>query len=171
MIIDESRKSDVLNLLDLLNHGKLPLIGSGYTANIYKYNDLAIKVLNAEDFDEEDLWRMTLKEAEVMYRLKDSQYTPKLIAFDEANFIVVMQFIDGIILADINDNDILNKVNYHYRAFTKECILADISPEDVSVRNVMLSDGKFIFIDFGYYSVGGLDEDEDWNEDWEHEID
>ena len=162
VIIDESRKSDVLILLELLNQGKLPLIGSGYTANVYKYNDLAIKVLNAEDFDEEELCRMTLKEAEVMYRLQDSQYTPELIAFDEMNFIIVMQFIDGMILDDVKDNNILNNFNHHYKTFTEECVLADIYPEDLNGRNVMLSDRKFIFIDFGYYSVGGLDEDDDW---------
>ena len=162
MIIDESRKSDVLILLELLNQGKLPLIGAGYTANVYKYNNLAIKVLNAEDFDEEELCRMTLKEAEVLYRLQDSQYTPELIAFDEMNFIIVMQFIDGMILDDVKDNKILNNFNHHYKNFKEECSLADIYPEDLNGRNVMLSDGKFIFIDFGYYSVGGLDEDDDW---------
>lgn len=164
MIIDESRKSDVLILLELLNQRKLPLIGSGYTANVYKYNDLAIKVLNAEseDFDEEELCRMTLKEAEVMYCLQNSQYTPKLVAFDEMNFIIVMQFIDGMILNDVDDNTILKNFNDHYKIFKEECVLADIYPEDLNERNIIVRDGKFVFIDFGYYSVGGIDEEDDW---------
>lgn len=164
VIIDESRKSDVLILLELLNQGKLPLIGSGYTANVYKYNDLAIKVLNAEaeDFDEEELCRMTLKEAEVMYRLQNSQYTPELVAFDEMNFIIVMQFIDGMILNDVDDNTILKNFNDHYKIFKEECVLADIYPEDLNERNIIVRDGKFVFIDFGYYSVGGIDEEDDW---------
>lgn len=164
VIIDESRKSDVLILLELLNQRKLPLIGSGYTANVYKYNDLAIKVLNAEaeDFDEEELCRMTLKEAEVMYCLQNSQYTPKLVAFDEMNFIIVMQFIDGMILNDVDDNTILKNFNDHYKIFKEECVLADIYPEDLNERNIIVRDGKFVFIDFGYYSVGGIDEEDDW---------
>ena len=175
IVIDEGRREDALKIKEIIEQGTdLEFVASGSTADVYKYNDLAVKVFNNPELTERQLLNMSWREVETMYRLRDSEYTPKLIAFEESKF-VIMEYINGKPLAEVKDEQILKNLNQEVKAFKKQCIEVDIYPEDLSANNIMLKeDGKLVFIDFGYFSVGGIedeDEEDDWNENWEDEYD
>lgn len=168
IIVDENRNEDVLTIQRLLNDSldELELIAEGSTAIVYKYKDLAVKVLKTNEFKEKDLYLLSWREAEGLHRLRELDCVPKIIALKESEFIV-MEYVQGELLEDIQDETRLKNISQQVKAFKEYCAMADMYPRDLYSHNIIVRPGGTLtFIDLGYYSVTGI-EDWDWESNWE----
>jgi Kae1-associated kinase Bud32 len=128
-------------------------IAQGAEAKLFKKNktlvkDRVRKTYRIEEIDKRLRKRRTKKEAKILEKIQDLNFTPKLIGTDNQSKIE-MEFIDGITLRDH-----LNKDNYKkpiQELGKKIAILHNqgIIHGDLTTSNFIVKDNKIFFIDFG----------------------
>ncbi|MBW3017110.1 Kae1-associated serine/threonine protein kinase [Candidatus Woesearchaeota archaeon] len=91
----------------------------------------------------------TRKEAKVIQKINSLVPSPKLISVDEANMEIVMELVHGEKLRDVLEKsdykEICNVIGKQIAVLHKNNIMHG----DLTTSNMILSNGKIVFIDFG----------------------
>ncbi|MBU0762258.1 MAG: Kae1-associated serine/threonine protein kinase, partial [Candidatus Altiarchaeota archaeon] len=131
-------------------------IAKGAEANLYLTDGLLVKKRVEKKYrhrtlDEELRRQRTNREAKNMERaLKAGVNTPKVLSVDEKNNTLKMEYVEGRLLKELFDAD--EGVEQHSQKIGEQLRIlhgANIIHNDLTTSNMIFSNGKIFFLDFG----------------------
>ena len=141
------------------------LIAKGAESNILKSSYLGEKAVIKDrvpkgyriaEIDDKIRRARTKEEAKLLSDAKRAGVkTPILYDVDLTKKAITMQEIEGQMLKDVIDDDLAFRIGREVAKLHS----ADIIHGDITTSNIMLEDGKLVFIDFGLGRYSNLNED------------
>lgn len=137
-VVNPIPKEDIDFIMNYDNINKLPQIGSGYSAQVFRYKNYAIKAYEDEGF----------RDGEILEEFQDNDLFPKLYFYNDE--VMVTEYLEIMDAYDYFERNVDIKVNaseiYDY-CYDKGYIPYDIHDENV----VVTSDDKLKIIDVGAF--------------------
>jgi len=130
---------------------KFEYVASGKNADVFKYEDYAVKKMFDDARYEND--GFLLKQL----NQKDSIYYPKLYAFEEGKFMV-SELINGQTVYNIDgkNGDLIREYRTEIYKAEEHAFEMGLIPDDVHLNNMMLDEnGQLKIIDVGQFSPVG----------------
>ena len=161
---DNYLKESLLDIKDIVENKYyqeiLETIGSGCSADVYGYDDLAIKVFNG---NKNGTFRYREDDHKIYLKLANkSNYFPKLYAYVEQKYMVV-DLIEGFPLSEIGENIKNDTLKFDLTKFYENffdnmgdivdyCFKEKIIPFDMHDDNIIVKeDGSLCIVDLGYF--------------------
>ena len=133
------------------------LIAQGAEAKLYKENDILIKERTKKSYRQEEIdnrirKKNTRREYRMLNKASNLINVPKTLEYNEKEFKITMEFIDGKTLRDVLDNiptkkrlKLCEQLGNEIAKLHNENIIHG----DLTTSNFILKEEKIYFIDFG----------------------
>lgn len=157
-------KESLLDIKDIVEDKDyeeiLETIGSGCSADVYGYDDLAVKIFNG---NKNGTFRYRDDDHKIYLKLANkSNYFPKLYAYVEQKYMVV-DLIEGFPISEIAENIKNNNIKFDLNQFYEDffdnmcdildyCFKEKVIPFDMHEDNIIVrEDGSLCVVDLGYF--------------------
>jgi hypothetical protein len=141
-IVNHIPQNDINFIINMFEYGLVPydleLIGSGYSASVYRYKNYAIKAYEDEGF----------MDGQILENFQDNDLFLKLYFYSEE--FMVTEYLDIIPAYQYYDKDI--NINFNAKDIFEYCLHKGYKVADIHDENVVVTkDGKFKIIDVGTF--------------------